>query len=203
MITAIYLAAGKSSRMGEHKLSLPLSEDTIGNVALSEILSATFIDYVLVVVQPSDCLGWISQENKALLNGKKGKVIRCEEANQGQSYSLKAGFAAAMERKATKILICLADQPFVTATMLSKLVKTPLHPPDEYVASMHNGVIMPPILFHPNVYEKISQLLGDEGARKLLKRGILQGEKIEFSEEIYFIDIDTKNDYVKALERRR
>ncbi|MCM3364166.1 NTP transferase domain-containing protein [Niallia sp. Sow4_A1] len=202
MITAIYLAAGKSSRMGEHKLSLTLGQNTIGNAALSELLAASFIDYSLVIVQPDDTLDWISLENKNQLFGKKGEIIRCKEADLGQSYSLKAGFAAAVERKSDKILVCLADQPFVTANMLSKLVKINLKPPEEYVASMYNGVIMPPILFHPNVYENIKPLKGDWGARKLLNNGALQGKKIEFSEEIYFIDIDTKSDYEKALARR-
>lgn len=203
MITAVYLAAGKSSRMGEHKLSLPLGKDTIGNAALTEILASPFIDYVLIIVQPADCLSWISLENRKLLNGKKGEVIKCVEANQGQSYSLKAGFAAAIERKSEKILVCLADQPFVTSNMLSVIVTTPFQPSEEYVASMYDGVLMPPILFHQNVFEKINQLKGDAGARKLLNRGLLQGKKIEFSEEVYFIDIDTKNDYDKALARRR
>lgn len=203
MITAIYLAAGRSSRMGVPKLSLPLWNDTIGNIALTEILATSFIDYVLVVVQPNDSLSWISIENRNLLNGKKGEVIRCEEAIHGQSYSLQAGFAAAIERKSEKILVCLADQPYVTANMLSKIVKIPFYPPKEYVASMHDGLLMPPILFHQNVYEKIKQLKGDTGARKLLNMGILQGEKIEFSDGIYFIDIDTKIDYDKALARRR
>ncbi|WP_400247896.1 NTP transferase domain-containing protein [Niallia sp. JL1B1071] len=203
MITAIYLAAGKSSRMGVHKLSLTLGQDTVGNAALSELLTSPYIDYSLVIVQPDDPLDWISLENENVLSGKKGEIIRCKEANLGQSYSLKAGFAAAVERKSDKILVCLADQPFVTANMLSKLVKVPLHPPEEYVASMHNGVLMPPILFHQDVYEKIKQLKGDWGARKLLKKGILQGKKIEFSEETYFVDIDTKSDYEKALARRK
>lgn len=203
MITAIYLAAGKSSRMGEPKLSLPFGKDTIGNVALTEILSTPCIDYVLVIVQPTDCLSWISIENRNLLNGEKGEVIKCEKANQGQSYSLQAGFAAAIERKSEKIIVCLADQPFVTANMLSKIVKTPFHPPEEYVASMHDGVLMPPILFHQSVSEKIKQLKGDVGARKLLNKGFMQGKKIEFSDGIYFIDIDTKIDYDKALARRR
>lgn len=204
MITAIYLAAGKSSRMGEPKLSLPFGKDTIGNAALTEILATPCIDYVLVIVQPTDHLSWISTENSNLLNGKKGEVIKCKEANKGQSYSLQAGFAAAIEKKFEKMLVCLADQPFVTSSMLSKIVETPFYPPkEEYVASMHDGVLMPPILFHQTVYEKINQLKGDAGAKKLLKKGLLHGKKIEFSNDIYFIDIDTKIDYDKALARRK
>lgn len=89
MITALYLAAGNSKRMGEHKLSLPLRNETVGNHGLSVLLTSPFVDYVFVIVQPGDHLNWITPANKLFLNGKKGKVITCDEASLGQSYSLK------------------------------------------------------------------------------------------------------------------
>lgn len=202
MIAALYLAAGNSKRMGEHKLSLPLRNEPVGNHALSVLLTSPFVDFVIVITQPDDDLNWITPVNKLLLNGKKGKVINCDESSLGQSYSLKKGFRAAIEQQAEKILVCLADQPFITHDMIDKIVTTPLHPPYKYVASMHNGVYKPPILFHQSALSDVNQLEGDKGARKLLKDGILQGEKIEFSEEEYFIDIDTKIDYEKVLKRR-
>ncbi|MEK4972564.1 hypothetical protein CHH55_03955 [Niallia circulans] len=202
MITALYLAAGNSKRMGEHKLSLPLRNETVGNHGLSVLLTSPFVDYVFVIVQPGDHLNWITPANKLFLNGKKGKVITCDEASLGQSYSLKKGFKAAIEQQAEKILVCLADQPFITHEMIDKIVTTPLLPPYKYVASMHKGVYKPPILFHPSAISDINYLEGDIGARKLLQDGIMHGEKIEFSEEECFIDIDTKNDYEKVLKRR-
>lgn len=202
MITALYLAAGNSKRMGEHKLSLPLRNETVGNHALSVLLTSPFLNYVFVIAQPADRLNWVSTANRLFLNGTKGKVITCDEAFLGQSFSLKKGFKAAIEQQAEKILVCLADQPFISHEMIYKIVTTPLLPPDKYVASTHNDVYKPPILFHKSAFSEINKLEGDIGARKILKDGILKGRKIEFSEYKYFIDIDTKNDYEKVQKRR-
>ncbi|HWJ79805.1 MAG TPA: NTP transferase domain-containing protein [Niallia sp.] len=197
MINAIYLAAGKSSRMGRHKLSLELGDSTVGNLALSVLMQSSYINEVFVIVQEDDSLHWISKENKEWLKGKKGQILVCKESFNGQSFSLKRGFSIAVKRPEQKILICLADQPFINEKMIETLYSAEMEEGDEYIASVHKGVIKPPILFHKKAYEKIEKLAGDTGARSLIKKGNLQGKKIEFSEDDWFVDIDTEEDYLK------
>lgn len=104
MIAALYLAAGNSKRMGEHKLSLPLRNEPVGNHALSVLLTSPFVDFVIVITQPDDDLNWITPVNKLLLNGKKGKVINCDESSLGQSYSLKKGLEQLSSNKLKRFL---------------------------------------------------------------------------------------------------
>lgn len=202
MIMAIYLAAGKSSRMGEAKLSLKLNNNQIGNIALSVLIQSKIVDYVIVVVNKQDKLDWISSDNRKRLMGESGEIIVCTQAEQGQSFSLREGFVKACSREAEKILICLADQPFISEFLLESLANEEWKVDDDFVACSHQGIIKPPILFHKKVYGKLLNLKGDVGAKMLIQKGELSGKKIEFSEDIYFYDIDTKEDYYWIKERR-
>ena len=199
MINAIYLAAGKSSRMGRHKLSLKLGDSTLGNLALSVLMQSSYINEVFVIVREDDSLDWISKENKEWLKGKKGRILVCKESFNGQSFSLKKGFSMAIKRPEQKILICLADQPFINEKLIETLYSVEMEEEDEYIASVHKGIIKPPILFHKNAYKKIKKLAGDNGARSLIRKGPLQGKKIDFSAESWFVDIDTEEDYLKLM----
>ena len=194
-MNAIYLAAGKSSRMREHKLSMSLGDTTIGNKALSILLQSDLINYVFVVVNDKDTLKWISGENKYLLTGIKGQIIVCANAHKGLSSSLKEGFSFALTKPEDKILVCLADQPYINEEMINSLYQVKMDAKDEFVASSNRGEMKPPILFRREAYHKVLMLEGDTGARKLIKNGALQGKKIEFSEDKWFVDIDTKEEY--------
>ncbi|KAB7671155.1 NTP transferase domain-containing protein [Bacillus sp. B1-b2] len=202
MITAIYLAAGSSRRMRKAKLSMDLNQSKVGDLALSVILHSNVIDYVIVVVNQQDNLEWISKSNMARLDSGSGEIIVCPEAARGQSYSLKKGFEIAVTRGADKILICLADQPFITEKLLETLAITEWDEKDDFIASSHHEIVKPPILFRREVYSKVRKLEGDVGAKRLIQKGELYGKKIEFSEEKLFYDIDTEEDYFRILERR-
>ncbi|MGG1674467.1 NTP transferase domain-containing protein [Neobacillus sp. NRS-1170] len=196
-LVGIYLAAGKSTRMGRNKLNLPIDEQWLGSLALRAAV-ASKLEHTIIVTRIGDSLKWLAPFS----NRKDISILVCEEADQGQSVSLKSGVKAAEELGADGVVILLADQPFVTSAMINRLV-------DEFSASneyshlsySQNGISKPPVLLGRKLFPSLMELEGDQGARSLIRGAqALKGKQVELNGGIYFFDIDTFDDYQALLE---
>ena len=192
----IYLAAGQSRRMGCKKVSMLFSGEALGMMALRTILLVPET-YVYVVVHAQDDLQWLAKDVKQQLAAGSGEIVVCENAQLGQSYSLIAGVKKATEHNADKVMICLADQPFITSAMMQTILSQSLSHDEKYIACLNNGVIKPPVLLSSLLFTQIYRLNGDTGARKILQDTAVKGKLIEFSDDELFADIDTIADYIK------
>lgn len=193
-IIAIYLAAGKSSRMGVNKLSLPLSTYTIGSSALQTALLSS-LDHILVVTKEQDSLKWMDPSFFHSPYLSQWTHVVCDDAEKGQAHSLQRGFQAAMSANPRGIMVLLADQPYLSEVTIEKVKKIYVHSstPIDFVAARFEGIPRPPVIFSPRVIPNLMKLKGDIGARKLLQE--LDGRYVEFSNVRDFFDIDTKGDY--------
>lgn len=196
-IIAIYLAAGKSSRMGENKLSLPLSTCTIGNSALRTALSSS-LEHVLVVSKKEDSLEWVDPYLFCSPFSSRWSHVVCDDAEKGQAHSLKRGLLSAMTVNPKGIMVLLADQPYLSKATIEKVITTYISADQEdFVAACFEGIPRPPVIFSPGVIPKLMRLQGDVGARKIFKE--LEGMFVEFSNTRDFYDIDTKEDYKRVI----
>ncbi len=196
-IIAIYLAAGKSSRMGENKLSLSLSICTIGSSALRTALSSS-LEHVLVVSKIADSLGWIDPSLFCSPYSNQWSHVVCDDAEKGQAHSLQRGLHAAMSMNPKGIMVLLADQPFLSRSAIEQLITVYNHTrKGDFVAASFEDIPRPPVIFSPRVIPKLMKLQGDVGARKIFQE--LEGKFVEFSEARDFYDIDTKEDYERVL----
>ncbi|MBZ5751621.1 nucleotidyltransferase family protein [Metabacillus rhizolycopersici] len=193
-IIGIYLAAGKSRRMGKCKLSLPLAVKPLGTIALKEIMQSN-IDHLLVVTNDIRA-DWLNSADvlRAYLN--KWENIVCLQAHLGQSYSLRTGIRRAEQLGAKSVIVFLADQPFVTSKMIN-LVINEARNDHVYVASSDGKVLKPPILFNEKAFDELMIINGDQGARSLLRKGTFSGTSIQMSPD-YLFDIDTVEEYEYA-----
>lgn len=190
-IIGIYLAAGRSSRMGKNKLDLPLLDDCLGGIALKTIMQ-TDLDFTIVITSTSEVPSWITPP---LLLNKKWCSFLCTEAEKGQAYSLRCGVMKAMSMEADAVIVFLADQPLISRQIIHQLIHTYTSNRDlEVVASSFNGISRPPILFSHQVFPKLLELEGDIGARQLLKKS-KRKVCIEFNDEVPFMDVDNEEDY--------
>ncbi|WP_025731318.1 nucleotidyltransferase family protein [Heyndrickxia ginsengihumi] len=195
-IIGIYLAAGQSKRMGRHKLSLPLGDGFLGSMALKTILQ-TEVNYTAIITNPLDDLIWVSPALRE--NGQCG-VFPCHDYMNGQSSSLKLGIKIASKLQADAAVIFLADQPFISIKMISKLIS--LYKGNEHidvVSSCFNGIWRPPTLFSQKLFSQLLNIQGDKGAREILKE---KKEKnrlaVEFQSSMLFLDVDNEEDYLLA-----
>jgi molybdenum cofactor cytidylyltransferase len=195
-IAGVYLAAGKSERMGTEKLTLPFRGSYIGNMGLKAAVES-HLDFTIVVTKEAVCPKWIDGSVKTGFIHKWG-FVTCEEAHKGQSFSLIKGLEKAILLGYEAILILLADQPYVTSDMINEFIeKYALIRDTGFISAVFEGIARPPVLFTKTTFEHLLHLKGDEGARKLIRSEAgIKGEWIYFKDSSYFIDIDTMDDYM-------
>jgi len=116
MIAAIVLAAGMSQRMGKPKLLLKLNGDTIIEHIIKELQQSS-VDSIIVV------LGHNPQPLKELLSSYSVKTVINENYKEGMTSSFKVGLNEVKDT-ADAALLVLGDQPFISHTLINKLIDT-------------------------------------------------------------------------------
>lgn len=194
-IIGIYLAAGKSQRMGEDKLALPVGKMSLGSLALETALQSS-LHKVYVITQGDG--QWISSK---LLTDDKLVVVTCSIAHEGQSASIRCGIERAHLEKADAAMIILGNQPFITVLMIDELIACmKKNPSCSNVATSHGALMIPPILFSASIFPTLLTLKGDAGARSILKNKVLySGKQLPCGDKRLVFDVDTQEDYAKFL----
>ncbi|MGM0950191.1 MAG: xanthine dehydrogenase accessory protein PucB [Bacillota bacterium] len=192
-IIGVFLAAGKSKRMGRNKLALPLKGQTIGSLSLQTAL-LSLLDHVLIVERTERAfLDWIGAPYHAPPFRKRWSLHVCQEAEKGQGHSVSSGVRKAESMGADGVVILLADQPQISVDHLNALVAMA---PKSFAVSSSLGALTPPIYFSSACFPYVKELKGDEGARRLLKSGQLgTGAVLEAKESAELKDIDTPEEY--------
>ncbi|TCP31576.1 molybdenum cofactor cytidylyltransferase [Scopulibacillus darangshiensis] len=204
-VAGILLAAGKSTRMGKNKLALPFKELTIGSHSFQSAARSR-LQHLFVVTKKADSLNWLIP-CQPRVNSVPWSQKTCPDAVKGQSYSIKCGIKAAMDSRSEAVIIMLADQPCVTIALINSLILTfewekQLGNDILYVATKHNGVIQPPILFTTRAYPELLKLEGDKGARYLLKHKMFdRGVIMNWDDPMCFFDVDTEVQYRILISR--
>lgn len=194
-IVGIYLAAGNSRRMGRDKLSLPLLDSILGIRALQTALHSK-INHIMMITSGKSNLSWSHYSHNKL------SIVTCEQSHKGISFSLKKGIAEAKKINADGVMILLADQPFIKASMLNELIALFDKEQPHYVASSYQNIIRPPLLIGKVLFSFVDQLSGDRGLKHILTNDPqIIGKSVPFEDEKLFIDIDTREEYREITDK--
>jgi molybdenum cofactor cytidylyltransferase len=212
MISGVVLAAGASSRMGQHKLLLPLAGQPLVRRVAGTILEAG-VDEVLVVV---------GHEHARVVGALEGLNVRHvvnPDYASGMGSSFRAAVAALPDSEAA--LFALADQPLLAAADYRRVLDAyrsgltsgpsqgsdpavPSPGPSPGIVCVHYGeVTAPPHLFARRYFAELSGL--EHGARPVLQRHASDTVIVQLAPEL-LLDIDTPDDYERAralLDRGR
>ena len=121
-------------------------------------------------------------------------MVANTDAIRGQATSVRLAAAHAIEAGASALCIMLADMPFVTSGHLARLIESFEQAGEtNSVASARSGQAMPPAIFPSGALDRLSELQGDAGARKLLADALM----VEGDDQ-FLIDIDTPADLAEA-----
>jgi CTP:molybdopterin cytidylyltransferase MocA len=186
MVSAVVLAAGASTRMGAHKLLLPLAGEPIVRRTVRQVCEAGFDD-VLVV------LGRDPEGVRAALEG-----LACRFAwNPDYETGLGSSFRVAVAHLDTSeaALFALADQPFVTSGDYRAVLDASRGSPAPIVSVRFGGVTAPPHLFARALFPELTTL--ERGARPVLERHADQAVVLDLP-AAHLVDIDTPDDYARA-----
>jgi len=185
-VSAVVLAAGRASRMGEEKLLLPLGDKPVIRHVVESVDRAGMLETV-VVVNPRnrDAIADL------VSNLAPWHLVCNERFEDGIASSIVAGTGAVSDASQALVLV-QGDQPLVTSEMLRVLVSVWQRERPPFVAASYDGLITTPVLFTRALYPELRALEGDVGARAVLRRH--RGKTVAFPGWLGS-DLDTAADY--------
>ncbi|MNC32139.1 Purine catabolism protein PucB [compost metagenome] len=191
-VAGIYLAAGQNRRMSVSKLPLKHSpEVSLRSVVLSE-LDRCALEPLVVVVRADDNLKWLPPAGEHRVR----RTETCLTAHLGLSFSLRCGLNAILPMQPDAVVVALADQPFITASLVNRLIDTfERNPGLDYVTSTNEGMVMPPSLFSKRMFTVLQGLDGDKGAAEILRSAEYKGVVLEPDSVRFFMDDCTQFDF--------
>jgi molybdenum cofactor cytidylyltransferase len=184
-VTAIILAAGRSTRMGgPNKLLAELSGKKLVRIAAEQALASKATDVVVVTGHQADLVA-------QALSGLNVKLVFNPEFAGGLASSVKAGIAAVPET-ADGALICLGDMPLIDAGLIDHLI-------DAFAPDRGNLIVLPvaegrrgnPVLWSRRFFDELMTLEGDVGARHLIAKHGEAVAEVPVEGNSAFLDIDT------------
>ncbi len=186
-IGGMLLAAGGSSRLNQPKQFILFDGKTLLRHA-AEAMAASICDPVVAV------LGAEQQKAEAAIGDLPVKTRHNRDWRSGMSSSIKVGLQEllSIEPEIDALVIALCDQPFVSAETIDRLAEKFAQAHTQMVAAEYAGVAGVPALFSKEMFDALSRLEGDKGARDLLRDPGASVETIEIKEAA--VDIDTPDD---------
>ena len=193
MISAIVLAAGKSTRMGKvNKLLLPFAESTIIGTTVNEIRQSKVEEIIIIENQST----FISEHLPA---NKQVKIVINEDPDQGLTSSIQCGVKSARQNT-TGFLICLGDMPLLKQQDYNLLI-------DSFLENNSEGIIMPifegkrgnPVLFSASFKNDILALKSTGGCKPVVVAHNNAVIEVPFESSNCHLDIDTTEDYKRRL----
>jgi len=194
MLSAIVLAAGISSRMGQNKLLMVFKGKPLIARAVDTLL-ASEIDEVIVV------LGKEADMVREKLHGRKVRLIENPDFREGLSSSVRVGVTA-VSRQADGIMVYLADQPLLEPADVNRILGAFAH-----AKEAGKSIVVPffdkqrgnPVLLDSSYRDAILGVVGDVGCKGVIKRYPDQVFVVQMESDHVIRDMDTIEEYEAVL----
>jgi molybdenum cofactor cytidylyltransferase len=192
-VSAVVLAAGRSTRMGgPNKLLAELSGQKLVRIVTEQALASKAKDVIVVTGHQAELV------EKALA-GLNVTFVRNPDFAEGLASSVKAGISA-VPGHADGAVICLGDMPMISAGLIDHLI-------EGFAPDRGNLIAVPvsggrrgnPVLWSRRFFNELMALDGDVGARHLIAKHNEAVAEIPVQGDGAFLDIDTP----QALEAAR
>ena len=201
MISAILLGAGESKRMKVNKLSLPWGRETVFEHCFNTLLRSRVKEVVVVLNKQNE--GMKRQfEKRSASTTKKVKVTLNPYYKRGMSTSIHEGLHV-MDPRSDGILISLGDQPFLKTRTIDVLLRAFHQGKGKILVPSFRGMKGHPVIFHRKYEKELLKLRGDTGGKPILLKHSKQIKTIPVRSVGVIKDIDTREEYQKALRMRR
>jgi len=198
VIPAVVLAAGRSSRMGRAKATLPLdATDTFLTRIVRTFLEAGVDDVVVVVGHEADAI-----VSSFSASGLPARFVVNHDYDRGQWSSLVAGLGVVDRPGVSATLMTLVDVPLVTADTVRAVLAC--------YRRTHAPVVRPtagsrhghPLLVDRSLFAELRAADPAEGAKPVIRAHASAAGDIAIDDEGAFRDIDTEEDYLRMISDR-
>jgi molybdenum cofactor cytidylyltransferase len=195
-MSAIILAAGTSSRMGQAKQLLPLGSSTVLAQTLEHARAAGVDEVILVLGSSAESIR--HQLSPSLLAGVK--VVVNQSYEQGMATSLHAGLSALDPRSAAALII-LGDQPFTLPQTLDRIIQAYRDSGAPIVIPTCQGTRGNPVLLDRSLFSGATALEGDVGCRAIFGNHLEEIVNVEVEDLGVLLDIDDREDYERLAKK--
>jgi molybdenum cofactor cytidylyltransferase len=193
-VAIIILAAGASTRMGRPKQLLEYNGRSLIQHAIE--VATTSVCHPIIVV-----LGAYAERIKPEIVALSVEIVENPLWHQGMSTSIRQGIETLIKNssQAEAAILMLCDQPFVSASLIERLVDLYRSTSAPIVTSEYERILGVPALFKQTLFSQLTALNGDTGARKIIQKHLQKVARVSFERGI--IDIDTPQDYTQLLHQ--
>jgi molybdenum cofactor cytidylyltransferase len=196
VIPAVVLAAGKSTRMGRPKATLPLGPDTFLTRIVRTLYEAEVEDVVVVLGHEADAIA-----ESLMRTGLSPRFVINSLYETGQLSSIVAGLRAIDHPGVNAMLMTLVDAPFVSATTVRAVL--------ERYRATHAPIVRPvqgarhghPVLIDRSLFDALRAADPGAGAKPIVRAHATASGDLVVEDEGAFLDIDTPDEYARAAER--
>ena len=198
VIPAIVLAAGRSSRMGRAKATLPAGDGhTFLTRVVRTLLDAGVDDVIVVVGHDAELIASSFSES-----GLPARFVVNREYDRGQLSSLVAGLGVVDRPGVSAVLVTLVDVPLVSAATVRAVL--------ESYRATHAPIVRPtsgdrhghPLLIDRSLFDALRLADPSAGAKSIVRAHATAKGDIPITDEGAFIDIDTEEDYRRTISGR-
>ena len=187
MISAILLAAGQSKRMvGENKLAKKIQGVPLIKHSVKNILAASIDELIIVLGYQKEIIEKLIDKNEKI------KFVFNKDFESGMASSIKTGLNNLSE-KTEAFFICLGDMPMVNHDIYNQLIKS--KDSKEIIVPNYNGQQGNPVLFNKSMKEKVLNITGDAGAKKILELNKDKILNLEINDQNITKGFDTQDNF--------
>lgn len=194
MIPALVLAAGRSSRMGAAKATLPLGSETFLSRIVRTFRDAGVDDVVVVLGHEAERIAGVAAHVRL-----PARVVVNAEYDRGQLSSLQTGLSLIDRPGVQAMLMTLVDVPLFAASTVSAVL--------ERYRSTHAPIVRPvsgtrhghPILIDRSLFPALRSADHGAGAKPIVRAHTSAAGDVPVEDEGAFIDIDTKGEYDRVV----
>ena len=198
MISAIVLAAGASSRMGQPKAALPFGQtgETVLSRIVSTILAGGVPEVVIVGGAHFDAVRRAMPMPEA-----RARVIEHAGWQQGQLSSLLAGLSAIDEQLLLEaVIVTPVDVPLVQASTVTAVIAAWRRTRAPIVRPVHGERHGHPVLFDRSIFADLRSADPAIGAKAVFAAHRDRVLNVEVNDPGAFEDIDTPQDYARLMK---
>jgi molybdenum cofactor cytidylyltransferase len=195
MIPALVLAAGRSSRMGRAKATLPVDEhDTFLSRIVRTFLSTGIDDVVIVLGHDADFV-----RKSFAKSGLPARFALNREYDRGQLSSIRTGLSVIDRPGVTAMLLTLVDVPLVSPSTVASILARYRETAAPIVRPIQGTRHGHPILVDRSLFDVIRAGDDQQGLKPIVRTYSSTVGDVVVDDEGAFMDIDTMEDYRRVI----